>query len=258
MGSAAREYAATWSSSGLSRAIPKSVEDLAHLAPPELPVLLAERIDRGMDDEHRHPHSLRELGHGVDDDVVALEIPAHEVPRPSPGVGQIGVAAPGPSAMPRPMADQRQGRQVMDHHEVGLQPERCRVGGGGLHVGDEHGLRDRRRLAGQRRLDRSRRAVERRVPDDDLPRGVDAQVLQQRHETRQHLRRPAAVAARVDVDEAPALEPLGELQQQIDRAARRDVPVLLQARSGHRAVPAVSASSRSAMSRARACSRLPP
>ena len=240
----------------MSRGMPRSNQDLPHLVPPELAVLLTERVDRRVDDEHRHPDPLGELGHGIDHGVVALEVSSGEVPRAPPGAGEIGVTAPDPAPALRPVADQGQRRQVVDHDQVRIEPERGRVRHRDFFVRGEHGLGDGDPLTVERRLERAGRVVEDRVPDDDLPRGVDAQVLEERHEAGQHLRRPAPVAARVDVDEAPALEALGELQQEVDRASRCDVPVLLEARGGHRPAPAASASSRRAMRRVRACSRL--
>ena len=241
--------------------MPNRSSDLTHLGPAEVAVLLAERIDRGMDDEHRDADPLRELRHGVDDGVVVLEVAPHEVPGAPPRAREVGVAAPDPPAPLRAVAHQGQCRQVVDHHQIRVEPERRRVRRGRLHVGDQHGLGDGGRMAGERGLERAGRPVECRVADDHLPGGVDTQVLEHRHEPRQDLRRSAAVSARVDVDEAPALEPLGELQEEVDRPARRDLPVVLQRAdpligrpSGRRAA---RASSRMAMRRARACSRLP-
>ena len=243
----------------------EAIQDLPHLGTPEVAVLLGEGVDRRVDHEHRDADALRELRHGVHHGVVVLEVAAHEVPRAPPGPGEVGMAAPDPPSPLRPVAHQGQCGQIVDHQEVGVETKRRRVRRGGLHVGDQHGLRDRGGVTGECGLERPRRPVERRVAHDHLPGRVDAQVLEHRHEPGQDLRRPAAVSARVDVDEAPALEPLGQLQEEVDRAARRHLPVLLQpdarrtafGRWGHRPAPAARASSRSARSRARACSRLP-
>ena len=49
----------------------------------------------------------------------------------------------------------------------------------------------------------------------------------------------------VDVDEAAAAQPLGQAQQELDRAPRRDVAVGVEAGGDHRVAPPASASSQS-------------
>ncbi len=105
---------------------------------------------------------------------------------------------------------------------------------------------------GQAALEPADRGVERRgSPTMTSHVGVDAELLHHGHEPVEDLRRARAEPARVDVDEPAPAQPLGQPQQEVERAPRRDLLVGVQAGGGHRGPRSARAASQSWISRAR-------
>ena len=151
----------------------------------------------------------------------------------------------------------------MDEDEIGLEGELAAGGAVPLEVVLEHLLGEDPLLALERRRDRLRRRVELGVAADDLPTRVEAELAHEEHEPLEHFRRAAAEAGRADVEEAAAAHAVGEAQQQVDGAARRDLAVVVDldhaGAAGSRpsaAGPASRAASSTSRSRERTRSRL--
>ena len=210
-----------------------------HLGPRQIPVLLAERVDRGVDDQAGHADAGGEPGEGEDGGVVALDVPADRVPGPPGHSGQVGLIAPDPAPAARPVAPEREGREVVGHDEVSLQGQHGGVGLGRSDEGGEGAVA--RAHAGEGLLELPSAHVEVPVAHHHLPGGVDAKVLHHGHEPGQGLRGAGPEPARVDVHEAAAAHPVGEAEEELDRPA-----------------PWASASSQSWSRRPRVRSRLPP
>ena len=237
---------------------PETIEHLGDLGPRQLAVLLAHRIDGRVHDQRGDGEPLRELRQREDRRIVPLEIAAQQVPHPPVGAGQIVVAPPHPVAAPGAVAHERQRRHVVGHDQVRLERQRRRVRGHPLGVRADGRVGHRRFDAGEAPFQPAHRRVEVGSSDDDLPAGVDPEILQHRDDAVQELRRSAAEPARVDVHEPPSPQPLGEPEQELQGPAGGDVAVGLQARGDHRPPPSVIASSQSWSRRARVRSRLPP
>src|SRR5205823_1582545 len=87
----------------------------------------------------------------------------------------------------------------------------------------------RKNIPARRRLQGGCGRVEARIAAGDLPRGVDAEVGHHRHERLQDLRGPRAETPAREVQEPAPPHALGQRENDVDHARRRDAAIILDA-----------------------------
>src|SRR6185503_7743916 len=97
----------------------------------------------------------------------------------------------------------------------------------------EHGLGEDLLLALEGVVKRFGDGEEIAVAFDDLPLGLDPHVVHEGNEAAQDLGDSAAHPRGIDVDEVAASHALREMEEEIHRAARREVPIGFDAWTGH-------------------------
>ena len=142
----------------------------------------------------------------------------------------------------------------MRQHHVGGELER---GGAGPCEGEEL-LED---LLGQPLLPALEGMVEPRgqrrratVTVERLPRRLDADLLEERHQTVEDLGHAAHLAAHAHVEDPTTTDALGEAPKKVDRPGRHDRAVVLERRPAGAHAPAVRTASQRATSRRRTSS----
>ena len=192
----------------------------ADLGPGDVAVLLAQRVDRRVHDQRRDGQARRELGEREDRGVVAFEVAAHEVPRPSIGLRQIPMAPPHPPSSRRTVSHQGQRREIVDHHDIGVERQRGSVLAGRLLPRCERRVGHCPVEARKTLLEPRHGGIEVGIADDDLPSRLDAEVAQERDGSMEDLGRARPEAARAQVQEPSSSYALGEPEQQVDRSFR--------------------------------------
>ena len=226
----------------------------------QLAVLFGQRVDRGVDEELRDRQALRELRQREHRGVVLDDELAQHRPGLTLGPCDVEVATPHPLALLRAHVDQRRRLVVVNHHDVGLERQSLGV----LTVGGDellqHLFAETVLLALQHVVERVARRLEAFGAVDHLPARVDAELLQEWSVAVQHFGHAGAAAVGVDAQDFPRSQLLRHAPQNVDRARRRNVSVVVE-RDRHRcrqrsSLAWRSASSQSAINRRRTPSRL--
>ena len=201
-------------------------EDLGDLARSQVAVPLRERVDRRWNDEHRDVEPALEARQREDGGVVLIRELTERGPGVGPGSGAVDVTAPDPPAGV-PGAHEAGRLAVVDGDQVRLEVELLAVEA--VHVGPAREPLLARPALGalERRLERARRRVVAGVAARGLPARVDAQLGEDRHRGAQGLGRAAAETPAGHVQNAAALDLLGEPQHEVHGAGPGDAAVVV-------------------------------
>src|SRR6266511_1977487 len=228
----------------------------AHVA-----VSLGERVHGRVDDEPPGGERRREYRMGKDHRVIALGAWAQDIPELGLRGGEIVVIAPEPPCLPGTALHQEEWSGVVDHHEIGVEPEALRIVRADVMDPPEHRVCHDLLRARERPGDRARDPFEVARADRDLPARVDTKIVEDRDQAVEDFYRQAPVAGVADVNKPAAAQALADPEQEIDGAARGHLPVVIQPRrgDGQRHRPSSSSAAVSIVRwRSRIRSRLPP
>ena len=210
------------------------MQDLLHDIVAERGVLGRERIDRRGDERERRPPDVRlgVLAHREHRGVVAIDVLGEELPHVGVRLRHVDVASPDPRAVSRARGllardDRRRLGIVHEHHVVvvrdllGVCPHAVEVDRrhllGPRHVGPLHPV-----VAELRHGEVLVRALE------NLPGGVDAEVLEDAEVREQQLGHSASERGAVEVQDSRAGERLRQLAQPVHRFVTGRLPVVLE------------------------------
>ena len=158
----------------------------------QIPVLVAQRIDRGGDPVLGNRHVPGEIGHRKHGGVVPLHPGPQKFPDGGVRVGHVDMAAPDPLAPDgRLLFDEARGLGVVDEQDVPLELHLLEVHRRVFPKDLQHLGRDRFGMPVKRVMEGLGHGVERLVPLDDVPGGVHAQFPQERDHAGEDLRHPA-------------------------------------------------------------------